>query len=111
MTLRVLTIVLTVAALAGLDRADSGDGTTWPPRADVGPAGLRLWRRRLDLNRASEGDLAGLPGVGPGRAAAIVRTRAELGRFTEVDDLLHVPGIGEKTLERLRAQVRVGDDN
>lgn len=38
-------------------------------------------------------------------AQRIVQWRASNGRFTSVDDLLAVPGIGEKTLESLRALV------
>ena len=45
--------------------------------------------------------------MGPVTAQAILQWRTENGRFTTVDDLLDVTGIGEKTLEDLRDLVRV----
>jgi DNA uptake protein ComE-like DNA-binding protein len=36
-----------------------------------------------------------------------VSTRAARGAFTSVDDLSRVPGVGEATLDALRAEVRV----
>lgn len=62
----------------------------------------------LDLNTATQEQLEGLTGVGPVLAGEIVAWRTEHGRFTSVDDLLDVSGIGEKTLEGLRDQVRAG---
>jgi competence protein ComEA len=69
-------------------------------------AGTRL--RRVDLNRATVEELEGLPGIGQSKAGAIVRWRAEHGRFRKLEDLLGVPGIGPATLERLRPLVVVG---
>ena len=53
---------------------------------------------RIDVNAASLEALQDLPGVGPVTAAKIVEGRP----YMTVDDLLRVPGIGPKTLERLR---------
>jgi competence ComEA-like helix-hairpin-helix protein len=47
----------------------------------------------IDLNRASAALLERLPGIGPARAAAIVRER-ERGEFASVADLERVSGIG-----------------
>lgn len=61
----------------------------------------------LDLNTADEAALDGLPGIGPATAAAIVAHRAQIGRFTSVDQLLDVRGIGEAKLDAIRDLVRV----
>ena len=61
----------------------------------------------LDLNSATAADLDGLPGVGPVIAGRIVAWRAEHQRFTRVDELAEVAGIGDRMLERLRPLVRV----
>lgn len=61
----------------------------------------------LDLNTADEAALDALPGVGPATAAAIVEHRARIGRFTSVDQLLDVRGIGEAKLAALRDLVTV----
>lgn len=62
---------------------------------------------RINLNTAGVAELDGLPRIGPSMAARIVAWREANGRFTSIDDLLAVPGIGEKTLESLRTLVVV----
>lgn len=62
---------------------------------------------RVDLNRADSATLVSLPAIGPARAMQIVRSRAMRGRFETVGELLEIPGIGLRTLERLRARVCV----
>ena len=61
----------------------------------------------LDLNAATVEQLDTLPGVGPVTAAAIVAWRQANGKFTSVDQLADVDGIGPARLEKLRALVRV----
>jgi competence protein ComEA len=61
----------------------------------------------VDLNTATVQQLDALPGVGPVTAAAIVKWRETHGKFTSVDQLGEVDGIGPARLEKLRALVRV----
>ena len=61
-----------------------------------------LFGMPLRLNSDPAGDLAALPGIGPGKAAAIVRDREEKGPFKSIDGLARVRGIGGKTLDRIR---------
>ena len=61
----------------------------------------------VDLNAATVEQLDTLPGVGPVTAAAIIAWRDAHGRFTGVDQLGEVDGIGPARLEKLRALVRV----
>ncbi|MFP5335661.1 MAG: helix-hairpin-helix domain-containing protein [Actinomycetes bacterium] len=61
----------------------------------------------VDLNSASAADLDALPGIGPVLSERIVAWREEHGRFSSVDELLEVSGIGQSLLERLRPLVRV----
>lgn len=62
---------------------------------------------RLDLNTASVEQLDTLPGVGPVTAQAIVAWRQAHQRFSRVEELLEVDGIGQKTFERIEPHVRV----
>lgn len=64
-----------------------------PARSPAGP---------VDVNHATAAELETLPGVGPALAARIVQARP----FRSVDELAKVPGIGPRTLERLRPAVR-----
>lgn len=61
----------------------------------------------IDLNTADEAALETLPRIGPALAGRIVAWRSENGPFTSIDDLLAVPGIGEKLLAGLRELVTV----
>lgn len=100
--------------LVGAARPDGssqlGSGTTsgsatMPGSADItpdtGPTG------RVDLNAATETQLDALPGVGPVTARAILNWRTANGRFTSVDQLAEVDGIGPARLARLRDLVTV----
>lgn len=60
-----------------------------------------------NLNTATSQELESLPGVGPALAGRIIDWRAANGRFSSVDDLLSVSGIGEKLLEAVRSLVAV----
>jgi competence protein ComEA len=61
----------------------------------------------VDLNTADQAALETLPRIGPALAERIISWREDNGRFQSVDDLLAVPGIGEKLLEGIRDGVRV----
>jgi len=61
----------------------------------------------VDLNFATVEQLDALPGVGPVTAAAIMAWRQANGKFTDVDQLGEVDGIGPLRLEKLRPLVRV----
>jgi competence protein ComEA len=56
----------------------------------------------LDLNDASQEALDSIPGIGPSKAEDILTYKESIGRFTILEELLNVPGIGEITLESLR---------
>jgi competence protein ComEA len=61
----------------------------------------------VNLNTASLEDLDGLPGVGPVLAQRILDWREEHGRFSAVEELQEVPGIGPSTFADLKDRVRV----
>ncbi len=62
----------------------------------------------LNINTADEAQLTSLKGIGPSKAKAITQYRQEHGLFKTVDDLKHVPGIGDKTLAALKPFITVG---
>jgi competence protein ComEA len=75
--------------------------------AAVGGAGGAGGAGPVDLNTATAEQLDALPGIGPVTAAKILAWRSTHRRFSVVDELAEVPGIGPKTLEDLRPLVRV----
>ncbi len=62
---------------------------------------------QVDLNRATAEQLEALPGVGPVTASSILAWRSAHGKFSRVEELQEVDGIGAKTLEKLAPLVRV----
>ena len=62
---------------------------------------------RISLNDATIDELSKLPGIGPSKAAAIIEYRRRFGRFSDVDGLARVSGIGPATVNGLRGLVRV----
>ena len=61
----------------------------------------------LDLNLATGKQLADLPGVGQDLGAAIVAHRRRIGKFTSIEQLLEVKGIGPRKLAGIKKRVRV----
>lgn len=71
----------------------------------TGPGGSGTGTGQVNLNTADLAELDSLPGVGPVLAQRILDWRAEHGRFSSVDELGEVSGIGEKLLARLKPKV------
>uniref|UniRef100_UPI0010C0EC6C ComEA family DNA-binding protein n=1 Tax=Segeticoccus rhizosphaerae TaxID=1104777 RepID=UPI0010C0EC6C len=86
------------------------DGVEAPVAGGVaadGAAGAATDGPPLDLNAATAAQLEELPGVGPVLSQRIVEWRTEHGRFSTVDELMEVSGIGEKMLAEIAPRVRV----
>lgn len=61
---------------------------------------------KVNINMAPEAELDQLPGIGPGLALRIITYR-KAHRFASLEDLMKVPGIGQKRFEELKDRVRV----
>jgi comEA protein len=62
---------------------------------------------RIDLNTATQEDLAKLPGVGNKVAARIISYRDENGGFEKIEEIMNVKGIGEKTFLKFKHNLYV----
>ena len=76
-----------------------------PVSAKTGSIPRRPVTFPLDLNSARLEDLLELPGIGEKLAQRLVEYRKSHGGFRSVDDLRNVRGIGAKRMERLRPLV------
>jgi competence ComEA-like helix-hairpin-helix protein len=57
---------------------------------------------RININTATNAELAQLPGIGPQLAARIIAQRERHGPFRRVEHLLIVPGISERRFAQIR---------
>ena len=62
----------------------------------------------IDLNTATLKQLEELPGVGPATAQAILNFREKSGPFKSVNDLLAVPRISKRKLDKMRPYITIG---
>ncbi|WP_405728907.1 ComEA family DNA-binding protein [Anaerotignum sp.] len=64
---------------------------------------------KININTATAEELISLSGIGEGRAADIIAYREENGTFGRIEDMMRVPGIGEKTFEEIKERITVGE--
>lgn len=69
--------------------------------------GLGFVDGKVELNSADAKALESLSGIGPSMAEKILQYRQEHGRFHKIEDLMKVPGIGEKTFQQIKDKICV----
>lgn len=62
---------------------------------------------KVSLNGGTQAELETLTGIGPSKAAAIIAFREENGPFKQLEDLLQVSGIGEKSFEKIKDELKL----
>jgi competence protein ComEA len=62
---------------------------------------------KININKASSAELDALSGIGERKAATIIEFREKNGRFSRIEEIKKVPGIGEKLFQRNRDRIRV----
>lgn len=76
------------------------------PAAAAKPASVAP-QEAVNINTADAQALTKLKGIGPKKAEAIVAFRKTNGAFKSVDQLADVKGIGAKTVEANRKNIRI----
>ena len=64
---------------------------------------------KVNINTATVAELAELDGIGSAYAQRIVDYRTAHGLFTSIDQIKDVKGIGEKTFEKNKERLTVGE--
>ena len=99
-TLRALFLALMVAVVPA--------GAMAAKKAEAVQAEAAAQTAVVDINTASEAELATLNNIGEAKAREIVAYRKANGPFASVEDLAKVKGIGAATIEKNRARLTVG---
>jgi len=77
----------------------SGEIPTPDPRQSRG--------KKINLNIATLAELETLPGIGPGRAQAVINYRNQHNGFKNIEELKNVKGIGEMTFLKIEKRLAV----
>lgn len=65
---------------------------------------------KIDINRASAEELQKLKGIGPSTAKSIILYREDYGAFSEIEEIMNVKRIGEKTFAKIKEQITVKEE-
>ena len=61
----------------------------------------------VNINTASQTELESLPGIGPSLALKIINYRKQNGKFSSIEDIKNVSGIGDSKFETLKQYITV----
>ena len=70
--------------------------------------GVTLALATVNINNATAKDFASLKGIGAKKAEAIVKYRDSVKCFKNIDELINVKGIGDKTISKNRNDLKLG---
>jgi competence protein ComEA len=62
---------------------------------------------KINLNSATAEQLQTLPGIGPATAKSIIEHRAKIGKFSRIEEIINIKGIGEKKFQRIKDRLVV----
>ena len=95
----IVSVGVATASLAAAPAQSNGSSRAAAKPAVAGP---------ININTAPASDLETLPGIGARTAERIIEYRQKNGPFKKIEELMNVPGVGEKNFLKLRTQVSVG---
>ena len=62
---------------------------------------------KININKASQTELETIPGVGPSTALKIINYREKNGKFSTIEDIKNISGIGDSKFENMKNYNRV----
>ncbi|WP_421259516.1 ComEA family DNA-binding protein [Aeromonas sp. 602826] len=105
MLMKKLSAVMLLACLPLLNQPVLAADKTVPKQTTAAPAAVESGK--VNINTATLAELTSLKGIGDKKAQAIVDYREKQGKFSSVDQLADVNGIGPATLEANRDMIIV----
>jgi competence protein ComEA len=62
---------------------------------------------KVNLNTATAEQLESLPGIGPSSAKNILEYRNKVGKFTRIEEVINIKGIGEKKFLKIKNRLTI----
>ena len=100
----IVTIRHVGSSFIGLSSLETNQQHTYHDKRDSS-----VLQGKLNINTATAEELVALPGIGDVLAQRIIIYRQTHGSFEEIDELIHVKGIGEACLRTIRDYITIGD--
>ena len=94
--------LVVVGAVASTPMLAQDKPAAKPAKTAAAPAGP------VNLNTATQAQLETLPGIGAAAAKRIIEYREKNGKFTKIEQLMNVKGIGEKSFLKLKPMITIG---
>lgn len=93
--------------IAGTVIAEAQSAVSSSTASSAPPKSKKEFTGKVNINTANSAQLQQLSGIGPALAGRILEHRKSIGRFTSVEQLMDVSGIGAKTLAKFRHQLEL----
>ena len=61
-----------------------------------------LLNNKININKATQTELETIPGIGPSTALKIINYRKENGKFTSLEDIKNISGIGDSKYKKIK---------
>jgi len=74
---------------------------------DISPTTLNTSSIKININKATQTELETIPGIGPSTALKIINYRKENGKFSNIEDIKNVSGIGDAKFESIKDYISV----
>ena len=62
---------------------------------------------KININKATQSELESIPGIGPSTALKIINYREENGKFSSIEDIKNVSGIGEVKYSKMKDYITI----
>ena len=62
---------------------------------------------KININKATQSELETLPGVGPSTALKIINYREKNGKFSKIEDIKNISGVGDAKYENIKDYISV----
>lgn len=87
---------------SGVDIISDSLGAVVPEEQAADVQGASQKSKLVNINKATQAELEGLPNVGPATAKAIIDYREKNGEFKKITDIMKITGIKQKTFDKIK---------